>query len=170
MINKHFSRYQYFLLRTPESRGGVVLRSYVFRRSELFVVRASELSSKLILLLWVKLANQRPKQKQIKNGWYVKFLSLSLSECVCRAIINVVYAGTKSEREEKVSLELSEEILQSMEVGMTFRDYVILFHSIASSDILPLQIYSNNFVERCALSEFYSFRCVMSWILWFWCA
>jgi COMPASS component SWD2 len=28
------------------------------------------------------------------------------------------------EREEKVSLELSEEILQSMEVGMSFKDYV----------------------------------------------
>lgn len=31
--------------------------------------------------------------------------------------------GAPSEREEKVSLELTEEILQSMEVGMTFRDY-----------------------------------------------
>ncbi|KAK7386709.1 hypothetical protein VNO78_27044 [Psophocarpus tetragonolobus] len=31
--------------------------------------------------------------------------------------------GTQSEREEKVSLELSEEILQSMEVGMAFKDY-----------------------------------------------
>lgn len=81
---------------------------------------------------------------------------------MCRAIVNVVYAGTQSEREEKVSLELSEEILQSMEVGMTFRDYVILFHSIPSSVILPLQTYSNDFVERCDLSEFYSFRCVMS--------
>lgn len=30
------------------------------------------------------------------------------------------------EKEEKVSLELTEEILQSMEVGMTFRDYVRL--------------------------------------------
>lgn len=28
------------------------------------------------------------------------------------------------EREEKVSLELTEEILKSMEVGMAFRDYV----------------------------------------------
>lgn len=35
-------------------------------------------------------------------------------------------SGAQSEREEKVSLELTEEILQSMEVGMTFRDYVIL--------------------------------------------
>lgn len=32
-------------------------------------------------------------------------------------------AGGQSEREEKVSLELTEEILQSMEVGMAFRDY-----------------------------------------------
>ncbi|RZB58096.1 Protein ANTHESIS POMOTING FACTOR 1 isoform A, partial [Glycine soja] len=31
---------------------------------------------------------------------------------------------TQVEREEKVSLELSEEILQSMEVGMSFKDYV----------------------------------------------
>ncbi|KAG7026742.1 Protein ANTHESIS POMOTING FACTOR 1 [Cucurbita argyrosperma subsp. argyrosperma] len=31
--------------------------------------------------------------------------------------------GAQSEREEKVSLELTEETLQSMEVGMTFRDY-----------------------------------------------
>ncbi|KAL9327379.1 hypothetical protein ACSQ67_008024 [Phaseolus vulgaris] len=31
--------------------------------------------------------------------------------------------GTQTEREEKVSLELSEEILQSMEVGMAFKDY-----------------------------------------------
>ncbi|XP_037495387.1 protein ANTHESIS POMOTING FACTOR 1 isoform X4 [Jatropha curcas] len=31
--------------------------------------------------------------------------------------------GTQSEREEKVSLELTEEILQSMEIGMVFRDY-----------------------------------------------
>ncbi|XP_028804996.1 protein ANTHESIS POMOTING FACTOR 1 isoform X2 [Neltuma alba] len=31
--------------------------------------------------------------------------------------------GTQPEREEKVSLELSEEILQSMEVGMAFKDY-----------------------------------------------
>ncbi|GAY66783.1 hypothetical protein CUMW_251500 [Citrus unshiu] len=31
--------------------------------------------------------------------------------------------GSQSEREDKVSLELSEEILQSMEVGMSFRDY-----------------------------------------------
>ncbi|XP_021908380.1 protein ANTHESIS POMOTING FACTOR 1 [Carica papaya] len=31
--------------------------------------------------------------------------------------------GTQSEKEEKVSLELTEEILQSMEVGMVFRDY-----------------------------------------------
>ena len=33
--------------------------------------------------------------------------------------------GSQPEREEKVSLELSEEILQSMEAGMVFRDYVI---------------------------------------------
>ena len=32
--------------------------------------------------------------------------------------------GSQSEREDKVSLELSEEILQSMEVGMSFRDYM----------------------------------------------
>ncbi|KAE9619536.1 hypothetical protein Lal_00041758 [Lupinus albus] len=32
-------------------------------------------------------------------------------------------SGTQMEREEKVSLELSEEILQSMEVGMSFKDY-----------------------------------------------
>lgn len=32
-------------------------------------------------------------------------------------------AGGLSEREDKVSLELTEEILQSMEVGMVFRDY-----------------------------------------------
>ncbi|KAK7342873.1 hypothetical protein VNO80_25831 [Phaseolus coccineus] len=31
--------------------------------------------------------------------------------------------GTQTEREEKVSLELGEEILQSMEVGMAFKDY-----------------------------------------------
>ncbi|KAL2344424.1 hypothetical protein Fmac_005709 [Flemingia macrophylla] len=31
--------------------------------------------------------------------------------------------GTQADREEKVSLELSEEILQSMEVGMAFKDY-----------------------------------------------
>ncbi|OVA04907.1 WD40 repeat [Macleaya cordata] len=31
--------------------------------------------------------------------------------------------GGQSEREEKVSMELTEEILQSMEVGMAFRDY-----------------------------------------------
>ncbi|KAJ6919313.1 wd repeat-containing protein 82 [Populus alba x Populus x berolinensis] len=31
--------------------------------------------------------------------------------------------GTQQEREEKVSLELTEEILQSMETGMVFRDY-----------------------------------------------
>ena len=35
-----------------------------------------------------------------------------------------VFLGSQSEREDKVSLELSEEILQSMEVGMSFRDYV----------------------------------------------
>ncbi|KAK3017937.1 hypothetical protein RJ639_004026 [Escallonia herrerae] len=32
--------------------------------------------------------------------------------------------GVQAEREDKVSLELTEEILQSMEVGMAFRDYV----------------------------------------------
>ncbi|XP_055806184.1 protein ANTHESIS POMOTING FACTOR 1 [Solanum dulcamara] len=32
-------------------------------------------------------------------------------------------AGGQTEREDKVSLETTEEILQSMEVGMTFRDY-----------------------------------------------
>ena len=32
--------------------------------------------------------------------------------------------GSQSEREDKVSLELFEEILQSMEVGISFRDYV----------------------------------------------
>ncbi|XP_022741247.1 protein ANTHESIS POMOTING FACTOR 1 isoform X1 [Durio zibethinus] len=31
--------------------------------------------------------------------------------------------GPQSEREEKVSLELTEEILQSMEIGMVFKDY-----------------------------------------------
>ncbi|KAI4327725.1 hypothetical protein L6164_020151 [Bauhinia variegata] len=31
--------------------------------------------------------------------------------------------GTQPEREEKVSLELSEELIQSMEVGMAFKDY-----------------------------------------------
>lgn len=36
----------------------------------------------------------------------------------------LVFVGTQTEREEKVSLELSEEILQSMEVGMAFKDYV----------------------------------------------
>lgn len=35
-----------------------------------------------------------------------------------------MFAGVQMEREEKVSLELSEEILQSMEVGMAFKDYV----------------------------------------------
>ncbi|KAH7519930.1 hypothetical protein FEM48_Zijuj08G0089600 [Ziziphus jujuba var. spinosa] len=38
-------------------------------------------------------------------------------------ICNVELLGGQSEREDKVSLELSEEILQSMEVGMAFRDY-----------------------------------------------
>ncbi|KAK9136702.1 hypothetical protein Sjap_007296 [Stephania japonica] len=32
-------------------------------------------------------------------------------------------AGGQSKREEKVSIELTEEIIQSMEVGMAFRDY-----------------------------------------------
>ncbi|XP_047317824.1 protein ANTHESIS POMOTING FACTOR 1 [Impatiens glandulifera] len=32
-------------------------------------------------------------------------------------------AGGQTEREDKISLELSEENLQSMEIGMTFRDY-----------------------------------------------
>ncbi|KAI3855468.1 hypothetical protein MKX03_025426, partial [Papaver bracteatum] len=32
-------------------------------------------------------------------------------------------AGVQSEKEEKVSMELTEEILKSMEVGMAFRDY-----------------------------------------------
>lgn len=32
--------------------------------------------------------------------------------------------GPQSEREDKVSLELTEEILQSMEIGMVFKDYV----------------------------------------------
>ncbi|GAY66786.1 hypothetical protein CUMW_251520 [Citrus unshiu] len=31
--------------------------------------------------------------------------------------------GSQSEREDNVSLELFEEILQSMEVGISFRDY-----------------------------------------------
>ncbi|KAL9448519.1 hypothetical protein AB3S75_015915 [Citrus x aurantiifolia] len=31
--------------------------------------------------------------------------------------------GSQSESEDKVSLELSEEVLQSMEVGISFRDY-----------------------------------------------
>ncbi|KAK7310389.1 hypothetical protein RJT34_07867 [Clitoria ternatea] len=35
----------------------------------------------------------------------------------------VLSVRTQVEREEKVSLELSEEILQSMEVGMAFKDY-----------------------------------------------
>lgn len=35
-------------------------------------------------------------------------------------------SGGQTEREDKVSLETTEEILQSMEVGMTFRDYVSL--------------------------------------------
>ncbi|KAK9217433.1 hypothetical protein WN943_006060 [Citrus x changshan-huyou] len=34
--------------------------------------------------------------------------------------------GSQSEREDKVSLELSEEVLQSMEVGISFRDYVLM--------------------------------------------
>lgn len=37
------------------------------------------------------------------------------------------FSGGLSEREEKVSLDLTEEILQSMEVGMAFRDYVRRF-------------------------------------------
>lgn len=42
--------------------------------------------------------------------------------------------GGQSEREDKVSLELNEEILQSMEVGMAFRDYVLL-HSLSLLNI-----------------------------------
>lgn len=38
--------------------------------------------------------------------------------------LRVEFSGIQQEREEKVSLELSEEILQSMEVGMAFKDYV----------------------------------------------
>lgn len=52
-------------------------------------------------------------------------LALSLPASLSCAVVDILHAGTQSEREEKVSLELSEEILQSMEVGMTFRDYVI---------------------------------------------
>lgn len=37
-----------------------------------------------------------------------------------------LFSGGQTEREDKVSLETTEEILQSMEVGMTFRDYVSL--------------------------------------------
>ena len=43
---------------------------------------------------------------------------------VCVFISFVWLLGSQSEREDKVSLELSEEVLQSMEVGISFRDYV----------------------------------------------
>jgi len=38
------------------------------------------------------------------------------------------FSGTPGEKEEKVSLDLSEEILLSMEVGMSFKDYVNNFY------------------------------------------
>ncbi|CAL5369094.1 unnamed protein product [Camellia sinensis] len=39
------------------------------------------------------------------------------------SFVGNVFAGGQPEREDKVSLDLTEEILQSMEVGMAFRDY-----------------------------------------------
>lgn len=36
----------------------------------------------------------------------------------------VWFVGGQTDGEDKVSLELTEEIIQSMEVGMAFRDYV----------------------------------------------
>lgn len=43
------------------------------------------------------------------------------------AVVCIITGGVQSEREDKVSLELNEEILQSMEVGMAFRDYVCIY-------------------------------------------
>ncbi|MCD9645160.1 hypothetical protein HAX54_033881 [Datura stramonium] len=44
-------------------------------------------------------------------------------ESATRLLSKSAMAGGQTEREDKVSLETTEEILQSMEVGMTFRDY-----------------------------------------------
>lgn len=52
-----------------------------------------------------------------------------------------MFAGTQTEREEKVSLELSEEILQSMEVGMAFKDYVSIFKVMFSHGFSSLGLY-----------------------------
>ena len=41
-------------------------------------------------------------------------------------IVFVLCVGGQTDGEDKVSLELTEEIIQSMEVGMAFRDYVHL--------------------------------------------
>lgn len=54
-----------------------------------------------------------------------------------------MFVGTQTEREEKVSLELSEEILQSMEVGMAFKDYVSNSTITFSVLILDLGSVSN---------------------------
>lgn len=44
-----------------------------------------------------------------------------------------------TEREDRVSLELSEEIIQSMEPGAVFRDYVILSPSLVEAfGLFPL--------------------------------
>ncbi|KAK7828534.1 protein anthesis pomoting factor 1 [Quercus suber] len=59
--------------------------------------------------------------------------------------------GSQSEREDKVSMELNEEIIQSMEVGMAFRDYngrisLMDFHKTSSylviaSDDKSIRLY-----------------------------
>lgn len=60
--------------------------------------------------------------------------------CICMysCMYNcVIYAGgVQSEREDKVSLELNEEILQSMEVGMAFRDYVCIYMYIQNFSLI----------------------------------
>jgi COMPASS component SWD2 len=55
---------------------------------------------------------------------FIHTLSLFHFPSLFLTFLRFFSSGTQVEREEKVSLELSEEILQSMEVGMSFKDYV----------------------------------------------
>jgi hypothetical protein len=62
---------------------------------------------------------------------FIHTLSLFHFPSLFLTFLRFFSSGTQVEREEKVSLELSEEILQSMEVGMSFKDYVSNFyHSV----------------------------------------
>lgn len=105
------------------------------------------------------------------SNWHLRTKSIRVRVFGCHGwcVSLFLLAGGQPEREDKVSLELAEEIIQSMEVGMAFRDYVrpfTLFWSFVSLLVLLIHVHGKLkfFTDGKLCWVFFFFFCEFCWL------